>query len=114
MKARKIISRAILAAVVAAMVTVACPGNPRAAETVGAQEVEVTPPLVREIQFMLLRLGIDLGPIDGVVGPQTASALLRFEQQAGLPTAQLVGGGRISAALLARLRNDASRVIFEG
>jgi hypothetical protein len=37
-----------------------------AAEVAGkAEDLEITPSLVRDIQFMLLRLGMEPGPIDG-------------------------------------------------
>ena len=45
-----------------------------------AQDVEGTTALVREIQFMLLRLGMDPGPIDGIAGPQTVGAAQDFKQ----------------------------------
>lgn len=80
----------------------------------GPEEVEATPSLVREIQFMLLRIGIDPGPIDGVVGPQTAGAFRKFEERSGLPGRDLTNGGRVAGNVLARLRGEASRVIFEG
>src|SRR5438876_39455 len=55
--------------------------GPRAAEAVGGvEDLEVTPSLTREIQFMLLRLGMEPGPIDGVIGPQTIKALQKFEK----------------------------------
>ena len=79
-----------------------------------AQDVEATTALVREIQFMLLRLGMDPGPIDGIAGPQTLSAVRRFQAKSGLPIADLVTDGKISAVLLARLRGDASRAILGG
>jgi peptidoglycan hydrolase-like protein with peptidoglycan-binding domain len=79
-----------------------------------AQDVEATTALVREIQFMLLRLGIDPGPIDGIAGPQTLSAVRRFQAKSGLPLVDLVTDGKISAVLLARLRGDASRAILGG
>jgi hypothetical protein len=86
-----------------------------AAEVVSKTEgLEVTPSLVREIQFMLLRLGMEPGPIDGIVGPQTTRAWGRFQQDSGLPQMDLVNGGKIPATALARLRSEASRVIFEG
>lgn len=78
------------------------------------EDVGVTPSLVREIQFMLLRIGMEPGPIDGVIGPQTARAWLKFQQDTGLPQLDLVAGGKVPAAVLARLRGEASRVIFEG
>ena len=63
----------------------------------GAEEVEATPSLVREIQFMLLRIGIDPGPIDGVVGPQTAGAFRKFQERSGCRCRDLANGGRVSA-----------------
>src|SRR5262249_18756028 len=80
----------------------------------GTVEVEATRSLVREIQFMLERLGMDPGPIDGVVGPQTLGAYRKFQERFGLPVTELVMGGKASTAVLARLRSEASRVIFEG
>ena len=86
-----------------------------AAEVAGkAEDLEVTPALVREIQFMLLRLGMEPGPIDGVIGPQTTRAWRKFQQDTGLPQVDLVSGSKIPAAALTRLRTDASRVIFQG
>ena len=86
--------------------------KPCAAAEAATEEVEVSPALVREIQFMLLRLGVDPGPIDGVAGPQTAKALQKFEERSGLPPSLLVNGGRMSATVLAQLRTEASRVIL--
>jgi len=86
-----------------------------AAETVRqTEELDISPALVREIQFMLLRLDMEPGPIDGVIGPQTTGAWRKFQQSTGLPQMDLVNGGKIPATVLARLRGEASRVIFEG
>jgi len=86
-----------------------------AAEVTGkAEDLEVTPALVREIQFMLLRLGVEPGPIDGVIGPQTTRAWRKFQQDSGLPQVDLINGAKIPATAVARLRSEASRVIFEG
>ncbi|HZC97747.1 MAG TPA: peptidoglycan-binding domain-containing protein, partial [Bradyrhizobium sp.] len=74
-----------------------------------SEDLEVTPSLVREIQFMLLRLGTEPGPIDGVIGPQTTRAWRKFQQDTGLPQVDLVNGGKIPAAALSRLRSEASR-----
>ena len=85
-----------------------------AAEAIGkAEDIGVTPSLVREMQFMLLRLGMEPGPIDGVIGPQTTKAWAKFQQDTGLPQTDLVNGGKIPATALTRLRSEASRVIFE-
>jgi len=76
------------------------------------QDVEANSALVREIQFMLLRLGMEPGPIDGVVGPQTLGAVRKFQAKSGLPISDLINDGKISAAFLTRLRTDASRAIL--
>jgi peptidoglycan hydrolase-like protein with peptidoglycan-binding domain len=79
-----------------------------------ARDVEVNAALIREIQFMLARIGIDPGPIDGIAGQQTLRAVGKFQAQSGLPAGDLVSGGKISAAFLDRLRSEASRVILGG
>jgi hypothetical protein len=54
---------------------------------------------IREVQARLAGLGYDPGPIDGVHGPQTVSAVKRFEIDGGRePT------GNIDQYLLERLR----------
>ncbi|HEX9535228.1 MAG TPA: peptidoglycan-binding domain-containing protein [Stellaceae bacterium] len=86
-----------------------------AAEVAGkSEDLEVTPSLVREIQFMLLRLGMEPGPIDGVIGPQTTRAWHKFQQDTGVPPVDLVNGAKIPTSAFTRLRSEASRVIFEG
>jgi peptidoglycan hydrolase-like protein with peptidoglycan-binding domain len=92
-----------------AMFPTPCPAAEAAAE-----EVEVDPALIREIQFMLLRLGMDPGPIDGIAGPKTTKAFLTFVERSGMPVQPLVNGGRIPGTVLARLRTEASRVILGG
>ena len=82
--------------------------------TAEAQDVEANTALVREIQFMLLRLGMDPGPIDGIVGPQTLSAVRKFQAGSGLPISDLINNGKISAVFLTRLRGEASRAILGG
>ena len=77
-----------------------------------AENVQMNPALIREIQFMLLRLGLDPGPIDGAVGPQTNRAVHEFQHQAGLPVADLANVGTISIEFLTRLRDQAARAIF--
>ena len=41
--------------------------------------------LVRGVQEALKREGLDVGPVDGILGPRTAAALREFQQQQGLP-----------------------------
>ena len=77
-----------------------------------AADAEATPSLVREIQFMLLRLGMEPGSIDGIVGPLTTNAVHQFQQRYGLPATELVNDGRVSAQLLTRIRSEAARAIL--
>jgi hypothetical protein len=88
--------------------------TPCSAAEAAAEEVEVDPALIREIQFMLLRLGMDPGPIDGIVGPKTTRAFLTFVERSGMPVQPLVNGGRIPGNLLTRLRTEASHAILGG
>lgn len=56
---------------------------------------------VREAQALLARLGYDAGAPDGIAGPRTQSAILAYQAANTLPA-----DGVVSAALLARLRQD--------
>ena len=78
------------------------------------QDVEASSALVREIQFMLLRVGMEPGPIDGVAGIQTLGAVRRFQAKSGLPISDLIHDGKISGVFLARLRDEASKAILGG
>ena len=102
-----------LAIALAAITVGSAPPYP-AGITAEAQDVEANTALVREIQFMLLRLGMDPGPIDGIVGPQTLSAVRKFQARSGLPISDLINNGKISAVFLTRLRGEASRAILGG
>jgi hypothetical protein len=57
------------------------------------------PDMTRAVQTQLIRLGYMRGPADGVVGPQTASAISQFQGVSGLPV-----DGSPSPPLLARLQ----------
>jgi peptidoglycan hydrolase-like protein with peptidoglycan-binding domain len=78
------------------------------------QDVDATTALIREIQFMLLRLGMEPGPIDGIAGIQTLGAARRFQAKSGLPISDLASNGKVSGVFLARLREEASKVILGG
>lgn len=56
--------------------------------------------LVRAIQDGLKQLGYYSGPLDGVLGPQTRSSIMAFEQRAGRKPL-----GEASAALLDEIRS---------
>ena len=93
---------------------IALPSAPAYCAEVGteAQNVLLTAPLIREIQFMLSRLGMDPGPIDGLVGPQTNKAIREFQQRVAFPVTDLIKVRTIQAELLAELRSEASRAIL--
>jgi peptidoglycan hydrolase-like protein with peptidoglycan-binding domain len=101
-------------AIAVAAITVDSGRSYAAGNATAVQDVEANSALVREIQFMLLRLGMDPGPIDGVVGPQTLNAARKFQAKSGLPMSDLINEGKISAIFLARLRDEASRAILGG
>jgi hypothetical protein len=59
---------------------------------------------IREIQTRLQSLGLDPGPLDGIAGPRTQTAVKRYEQSKGRePT------GNTDSTLLGELRESASR-----
>ena len=76
------------------------------------QDVQATREQVREIQFMLLRLGLDPGPLDGYPRQLTNGAVRRFEETYGLPLVDLEPGGKVPAAFLSRLRAEAASAMF--
>jgi len=46
---------------------------------------------VLELQMILENLGYDPGPIDGVFGPRTKKAVMKFQQDNGLKVDSIVG-----------------------
>jgi peptidoglycan hydrolase-like protein with peptidoglycan-binding domain len=86
--------------------------QPAAAPIAQDQDPLATREVVREIQFMLLRLGLDPGPLDGLPRQLTNGAVRRFEQMSGLPLVELQPGGKVPAVFLARLRAEAGRAMF--
>ncbi len=95
-----------------AAITASTPASYAAEAESRAEDVEATSPLIREIQFMLLRLGMDPGSIDGIAGPLTTRAVHRFQEQYGLPFTDLVNDRKVSGQLLTRIRSEASRAIL--
>jgi DNA invertase Pin-like site-specific DNA recombinase/peptidoglycan hydrolase-like protein with peptidoglycan-binding domain len=59
---------------------------------------------VRALQQRLRRLGWSPGPIDGLFGPRTEAALLRFQKSAGLAADGIAGKGTSRALRLAEPR----------
>jgi peptidoglycan hydrolase-like protein with peptidoglycan-binding domain len=90
------------------------PSYAATSDATGSGDQVATPALVREIQFMLLQLGFDPGPIDGNAQQLTNKAVHAFEQHAGLPSSDLVNSGPISAALLAELRKETVKALTKG
>ncbi len=76
------------------------------------RELQATPQLVREIQFMLVRIGLDPGPIDGIPRQLTNRAVRRFEELHRLPLVDLERGGLVPPEFLAQLRIETTRVVL--
>lgn len=72
------------------------PPHAQAASTLSPND----PSLVRSVQGELIRLHYLAPPADGIAGPQTISAITRFQQVSGMPPS-----GEASPALLARLQS---------
>jgi hypothetical protein len=87
------------------------PKFPSVEQTVG-DSIAATPTLIRQVQFLLLSIGSDPGPIDGIPRQLTNNAALQFERNSGLPEADLVRDGQISTAFLDRLRAQASTILL--
>jgi peptidoglycan hydrolase-like protein with peptidoglycan-binding domain len=56
------------------------------------------PRFVSDAQRALKDLGYPVGPVDGIVGPRTRSALLRYQEAEGLPMT-----GRLDSETMVRL-----------
>jgi len=75
------------------------PAKAPAGKALADKAVPVTPGLVADTQRALLASRFYEGPVDGILGPQTRSAISNFEMKIGLiPT------GQPSSALLAKIR----------
>ena len=61
-------------------------------------EVALDPALITKVQKKLTELGYEPGPVDGLVGPKTRSAVRRYQVVVGMPV-----DGRITPTLVARL-----------
>jgi peptidoglycan hydrolase-like protein with peptidoglycan-binding domain len=86
--------------------------QPATATVTQEQSPLATRELVREIQFMLLRLGIDPGPLDGIPLQMTNAAIRRFEETHGLPPVEVQLGGKVPVEFLVQLRAEAGRAMF--
>lgn len=58
---------------------------------------------VKEIQELLIKNGINTGPLDGKLGPRTAAAIRTFQKNKGVPET-----GQITPELLEMLKSAAS------
>jgi peptidoglycan hydrolase-like protein with peptidoglycan-binding domain len=109
--------RAALAASVAAFMLLAMLLMRTTGAEAQSQHVEQGPiatiAIVREIQFMLLTIGIDPGPIDGNARQLTNRAVRIFQQRSGLPQTDLVSNGPVPPAFLERLRREAAKVMLK-
>jgi peptidoglycan hydrolase-like protein with peptidoglycan-binding domain len=76
--------------------------------------VMATGALIREIQFMLLNIGIDPGPIDGTARQLTNHAVHTFQQRSGLPITEIANEQPMPQAFVDRLRQEAAQTLLKG
>lgn len=94
----------ILDSLAAEMAGLPPPGSAKVAMASGsaaqpaAKPERVTAAQIREIQRLLARMNLNVGPIDGVVGRRTRAAIARFQRSRDLPVTR-----RPSVALLSML-----------
>jgi peptidoglycan hydrolase-like protein with peptidoglycan-binding domain len=93
------------------LVAIAAPAGQSSAD---APSLTATPSLIREIQFMLLSLGFDPGPLDGNARQLTNRAVHLFQQRSGLPDSDVVNNQPISPVFLEKLRQEVAQVLFKG
>jgi hypothetical protein len=70
----------------------------------GGQQVPapVSAQLVRKVQETLGDKGVDAGPVDGIWGPKTSSAVRQFQQDQGLQATGQLNGETLAALGIAR------------
>jgi hypothetical protein len=71
----------------------------RRLEAVAAAPAEIDAADVVRVQRLLLALGHDPGPVDGILGPKTRAGVLAFEAARGLPRT-----GRVTPTLVERMK----------
>jgi hypothetical protein len=86
--------------------------QPATAAIAQDQDLPATRELVREIQFMLLRLGLDPGPLDGLPFQMTNRAVQRFVELHRLSPVELQLGAKVPNEFLVRLRAETGRTMF--
>jgi hypothetical protein len=106
--------RAGIAALLLLLLPLVAIGAPAGHSLPDGQGLTATPGLIREIQFMLLTLGIDPGPIDGNGRELTNRAVHLFQQRSALPESDIVNNQPVSSAFVERLRREAARILLNG
>jgi hypothetical protein len=78
------------------------PGQPEQWMKEAGLRACLTDPVVLGAQHSLQRAGIDVGPLDGILGPRTEAALRAFQQQKGLPRSGKLDEATLKALELER------------
>lgn len=79
--------------------------TPQVGEPVVSRRRNTTHPLVREVQTLLYKLGINPGPVDGIFGAKTESAVMEFQRRGlDITGTPLVVDGIVGPLTLAALR----------
>jgi peptidoglycan hydrolase-like protein with peptidoglycan-binding domain len=83
--------------------TAPVPATPPAPATAPEPEIALTWAEILEVQKRLGTLGMNPGPVDGIVGPLTTRGAQRYEELRGGPVS-----GRVDRRLLRLLQQDAA------
>ena len=73
----------------AADAVIAASGSPAEVIDDGDDVVTATPAIIRKVQQALVNAGFNPGPVDGVSGAKTVSAIENFQKQNGIPVGKL-------------------------
>ena len=82
-------------------VQVACKWAPYAAAVARYLAPDAGQKKILEVQHRLARQGFEPGPLDGIMGTRTKAAIIAYQS-----TQQLVADGKITPALIDRLRDE--------
>jgi len=110
---KRVCQHLAVAAVLLVPTLAAEPGWAQRPTEAGEPSLTATPNLIREIQFMLLTVGIDPGPLDGNSRQLTNRAIHIFQHRSGLPITDIVNDGQISPAFVDRLRKEAAQALLK-
>jgi peptidoglycan hydrolase-like protein with peptidoglycan-binding domain len=81
----------------------------RAGEQPAEQRQRPTKEQIQQVQGRLNAMGLDPGPVDGTLGPQTETALRTYQQRQGLPISGLPDEATVRTLLAAGSATEGQR-----